>query len=271
MSVLKKNFETSFVLSLPGYPSGARLAAGQLFGDLFAQTVLAFGKYDLFFYYPRDMEQGYEVAMTTRTFCESLPVGEQQQWLEAFKERKDRCKVQVYFSAPPDVKTRAVNPSTRFKFSGPFQNLPSQKLYEVEVILEGEICAELIAEEETLPELSRSLPAEESPETASGDSEEGAKAAQANQVTVDVETLAELVMKVINQRNQEQPKERSARSPVPPGGRMVEQPLSRLHQRTGRYVTHTDLVHHQNQPIQKSTTDGSEKEPVRRSTPLSLR
>lgn len=224
LATARKEFWDSFTVPLSHYPVATRVLDTTLLGELLADgTVLVFGRYELAFCYKDDhpLAAGYHTVVVPRTFGEKIqPAGS---W--ATGPLAGEVELQLSFSRPLRVHTRPGRPA-RFSLVDWWKNILSYPAW-VEVQVEGEITAEIALVAKSLPELPRmaggGLPEAEKKEGAeagsgvslqpepprtgksSGNLAEQEvpardQAAESGPLTLDVDLLVDLVLRVLRQR-----------------------------------------------------------------------
>ncbi|WP_027357570.1 hypothetical protein [Desulfofundulus thermocisternus] len=215
----KKEFWDSFIVPLAHYPVACRVTNVTLFGELLPDnTILVFGRYEFLFCHYKEENQftpGYHAAVMPRTFCERIqPVGS---W--AAGALPGDVELQVSFSRPLRVHTRPGKPA-RLNLGDFWKSIFSYPAW-VEVQVDGEITAEIALVPKSLPDLPRTVVSRlagaeknegkepvppQGMEKPGGLTEQEAPArgpaAETKPLTIDLEQLADLVMKILRQREQ---------------------------------------------------------------------
>lgn len=222
----KKDFRSFFNLPLAGHPITCKITNITLSGELFSEKkILAIGQYDLILCYPKEAFENsatYDTQITTRTFCQEIA---------ELGNLPGEMELQVYFSRPLQVHTREGKPVSSGLFDS-VRNFISNATW-VEVQVEGEITAEIMQVQETGPEPVVALPAGgktdnrgQNEGASPGATEKRADRPPAEKVQTKAETqaspahvhpemLADLVLKIIRQREEEKNTGREAPRPKP--------------------------------------------------------
>lgn len=232
LAAARKEFWDSFTVPLAHYPVTGRVSAATLLGELLPDgSVLIFGRYELLFCYKDEHAPaaGYQTIMVPRTFGEKVRPA--CSWA-AGAPGGGEVELNLSFSRPLRVHTRPGRPA-RFSLVDWWKNIFSYPAW-VEVQVEGEITAEIVLATRSLTELPRvtgSRPQREeqeaslqpepardakSPGTLAGEEAPGGDpVTEGKPLAVDVDLLADLVFKVLRQREraETEPREESRQEP----------------------------------------------------------
>lgn len=224
LATTRKEFWDSFTVPLAHYPVASRVSATTLLGELLPDgSVLIFGRYELLFCYKDEhpLAAGYHTVMVPRTFGEKV----QPACSWAAGALGGEVELFLSFSRPLRVHTRPGRPA-RFSLVDWWKSVFSYPAW-VEVQVEGEITAEIVLVARSLPELPRvaggGLPEaekKEGDEAGSGVSLQpelprtgkssgnlagqevpgGDPAVESKSLALDIDLLADLVFRVLHQR-----------------------------------------------------------------------
>lgn len=195
---IKKDMLSIFYISLPGYPIACKINNVSLLSELlFNKTILAFGKYDLVFCLKKnefEPDPAYDTAIVTRTFCETIQLARLPAALRGATE------VQACFGQPLHVRIRIGKP-LKLNLWDFLKSLITGKTW-VEAQVEGQIAADITAAREPFDlelEFADSLLQNGVSTTAEQDN----MAEHQKEAVVDLQTLADQVLKIISQREGE--------------------------------------------------------------------
>jgi hypothetical protein len=241
ISSVKKDFLTTFQIPLPGFPISYAIDNITTHCELiYEKTILVFGKYDLVFCCPSTVKEfapGYSTAVLTRTFCEPILVTGSD-ILEMLPG--DSTDIQAVFGQPLHVRIKLGKPSPS-RFWDLLKSLFLRQTW-VEVFLGGQITAVIAIVRESghvpgyrnlEPETGESLP---QTGTITAAAQDGVSVQQKGadidlEKMIDLKKIAEMVEKIIDQRQEERASKdraelRDLREPGPGGSSKPEAALA---------------------------------------------
>ncbi|MFZ5631768.1 MAG: hypothetical protein ACOY40_02890 [Bacillota bacterium] len=188
---VKKDFWSFLTVPLAGWPAACKIANINLFSELTSEkTVLVFGTYDLVFCYQKGIGRNgpvYDSAVVTRTFTESISlIGS-----GISGTLSGTVEVRAKFSRPLRIHIRPGR-LTNLKMGDFIKSLLFRRAC-VEIQVESEIAAEITLVGETVQKAD--------PAALSDSPPEGAVAAREVRIH-DPEELADLVAKILRQREE---------------------------------------------------------------------
>lgn len=226
MALINKDFWFSFNLPLAGYPAAGKVSDYKIFSEPLPDgtAVLVYGKYDLIFCYQKEdpkPKPAQETEVITRTFCLNIPLVD----FEDLEPLTKNAAVKADLAPPVLIRIRPVKP-TNLRLFDLIRGTLLGKTW-VEVLVEGKIIAEVVPQKAGpadqmvfIEAAGEKISAKKQPsdyQQKELDLETGAFRAvrESGSGVIDLEKLAELVMKIIRQREGEKASE-SKPSPSTP-------------------------------------------------------
>lgn len=202
LTYTKKRFCATFNIPLDRQPITCEIADASLSAKLFENNlILAFGKYDLVFCFQKENENDYETSLTSRSFCEKLAL------TETTDQLPPGIIINAYFSQPLRIHTQVARPSNLTIWEL-IKNIFSSAI-RVEVKVEGEIAAEVVRVKSEAGEPAAATDKQTGPDREASveqdkQVDQGEPVLKTNdQPAINLEALAELVMKVIEKYEKE--------------------------------------------------------------------
>ncbi len=217
---VRKDFLSTFWTPLPGYPISCQIDNVIMHCELlFEKNILVFGKYDLVFCCPNmvyEFGPGYSTTVLARTFCELIPLTGSD-ILEMLPS--GTTDIQAVFAQPLHVRIKLGKPLKLWEL---LKSLLIRKTW-VEVAVESQITAEIT---QSHCEAECESPESLRPTRSNMTAEQENMSSQPQEATVDLETLAEQVQKIIVQRQEEKAAkdEAARREPDRPGQSTIPEP-----------------------------------------------